>query len=345
MQTYKIIDNQVKTEDLTNLILLFAFDFENLEYEISVFMCGYYERCNEILIEINELSLSKSNRSKLLQKLFNLACVGGNEGIIKLFDKQNVNWAVGFGQCCQNGDLKFVNSINKKYCRSNFIKSIIRWFNNDSDWLYHNGLVKACTNGNIDVIKYLLDRGVKISSLHLDVVYLSGNLEAIKLVYEKGRVNRVINKKQSNFLLKAACKNNQLDRVNEIIKTMNNQSFSINEDILGWIKNTEIYHLIISKLNLKGISNEKLLTPALRCKNMDIIEIVMKKINLKELNNCENILFALCHSSVEISKYIFKKIIFDIPTRKKYQDKLIAEACKFGHIEFIRFLNSKEYIP
>ncbi|KAK8836022.1 hypothetical protein M9Y10_040222 [Tritrichomonas musculus] len=72
----------------------------------------------------------------------------------------------------------------------------------------------ACSTGNIDLVKYLInERGIEVNQKHLESACSSGNLELVRYLIEKRKLNA------DKSLLKHVCYSGSIDLVNYILDT------------------------------------------------------------------------------------------------------------------------------
>ena len=79
--------------DISKIILEYAFKLEKTRKTRDYFELGYYEKCVEVMKDIDSLYISKNNRSVLISELFKCGCYGEHMKIVELMIEKNaVNW-------------------------------------------------------------------------------------------------------------------------------------------------------------------------------------------------------------------------------------------------------------
>ncbi|KAJ5078069.1 ankyrin repeat protein [Anaeramoeba ignava] len=193
------------------------------------------------------------------------------------------------------------------------------------EYLIQKVLHLACQNNSLEIIKYLVEKGVDINAKTNDnetVLHLAcqnNSIEIIKYLVEKGvDINAKTNNNET--VLHLACQNNSL----EIIKYLVEKGIDI---------------------NAKTNENETVIHLACQNNSIEIIKYLVEKgidINAKTTNN-ETVLHLACqNNSIEIIKYLVEKGV-DINAKTNENETVLHLACRYKNstLEIIKYLVEK----
>ena len=128
--------------DISKIILEYAFKLEKIRRTKDYFKLGYYEKCVEIMKDIDSLNIIESYKFILVSKLFKDSCYEGHMRIIELMiEKGADNWNWGLYGACRGGNMKIVKLMIEKGV---------------TDW--NRGLEGACQGGNIKIIELMIEK-------------------------------------------------------------------------------------------------------------------------------------------------------------------------------------------
>ena len=86
-------------------------------------------------------------------------------------------WNLGFELVCQYGYISMIDLIINKVTQVYKTKDVLDW-----NW----GLYGACSGGNIEIVKLMIEKGANKWNWGLSGACYGGNIEIIKLMTEKG---------------------------------------------------------------------------------------------------------------------------------------------------------------
>ena len=142
METQNILV-QYTISDISKLILDYAFKCDKTRRTNDYFKLGYYEKCMEIMKDIDSLNISKKYKHILVSILLEDSCYGGNMQIVELMiEKGATYWNCGLYGACQGGNMKIVELIMEKGA---------------CDW--NEGLYGACQGGNMKIVELMIEKG------------------------------------------------------------------------------------------------------------------------------------------------------------------------------------------
>ena len=134
---------QYTISDISKFILEYAFKCEKVRITNDYFELGYYEKCVEIIKDIDSLDIEKFKKNNLISKLLEDSCCGGHMRIVELMIEKNAdNWNGGLHGACYGGNMKIVKLMIEKGA---------------SWWNY--GLYGACQGGNMKIVKLMIEKG------------------------------------------------------------------------------------------------------------------------------------------------------------------------------------------
>lgn len=282
----------------------------------DTFEFGPYEKCVEILNEIDEQIKNERSKAMSLMNLFVISCKGGHIPIIELIIHRSNHikngewWAAGLYGACEGGQMDIVKyMVNQgatawnralhaacRYNHKNIIKYIIKQGADDMNI----GLIGGCQGGYMNVVTWMMSLGADNYQSALQYACEDGNKKIIKFLQKKGA------NYYSTEAFRGACQGGHTKMVREIFKQIKHDD------------PTEILKMGSYSASYGG--------------HLNIVKFLMGH----DVNSWRAALHGACRGGqMNIIKYVITK---DTNHLNYLTTKGFNHACKNGHIELAEFL-------
>ena len=239
---------------IAQIILNYAFKGEKM---CDYFVLGYYEKCCEIINEVESLNIYAKFKDDILNQLLYGACNGGNMGITKLLIWREYganDWNYGLKGACRGGNIKIVKFMIRMGADNwgqglygacagghiNVAKFMLEYRVEDRNM----GLYGACVGGNIKMVKFMIENEASNWNRGLHNACKGGNMKIVKLMIEKGADDWI-------YGLKGACYGGNIKIVKFLINKCGDFATRLDAGItLGYAcqgGNIKIINIIIEK--------------------------------------------------------------------------------------------------
>jgi ankyrin repeat protein len=220
-------------------------------------------------------------------------------------------------------------------------------------------LLLAITHANVDVVKYLVERGADISvtdeygEAPLFDAVCSGNLGVVKyLVEEKGLNVNIKANDGTTPLFKAAAWSGKLEVVKYLVekgadvnaKDNNGETPLFDAALFGKL---DVVKYLVGKgadVNAKNNDGRTPIHFAAKNSNVDVVKFLVEKgadVNAKNNDGWTPILVAaLNNSNVDVVKFLIEKGA-DVNTKNQYGTTPLYLATQEGHLEVVKYLLEK----
>ncbi|ORX49345.1 ankyrin [Piromyces finnis] len=254
--------------------------------------------------------LTKSNKASLVDFLLNQVILN-NTFIINLItlgkNKENID------------DKSFSQLLNKNYSKINI---------NIQDKNLNTPLINACYKGYYNIVDSLLKHNadVNIDNISKDralfMAILKNNIEIAKLLLNTGKVEMNHKNKEGDSEISVACKNNNGEMINLLIKYHSN---------INNINNNGLYPVHIASINNTLDSLKALCT---NNASIDVYNTIGNKcFSLACINNNSNII-----------DYLIKNYDIDYNYINYYGDTTLHQCCVLQKYDIVKFLLSLDKI-
>lgn len=195
----------------------------------------------------------------------------------------------------------------EKACDNNDMKKI-NYIINLKDF-YNFNLNFLCKQGNLELVKYIVKKGIKLNNEELQYACISGNLELVKFIIQEGYNNY-------KTAIHGACISNNINIIKYLVDELKVPIASYNIISACNIDNLEIVNYLIDKA--PHLYNE-----LINNKNHENYELVLSKGHIKKKNVKHTIKEDLINACIQGNLNEIKVIIEE----KGIQQKNLSNLC------------------